>query len=67
MAKEHLNAAILKSNLSKLRYFQISQNLFWMETDTQKSTKLHVQPGNHCFLKIYQPRYIDHMGCIALG
>ena len=40
MAKKHLNAAILKSNLSKPRYFQISQNLFRMETDTQKSTKL---------------------------
>ena len=36
-----------------------------METDTQKSTKLHIQPGNHCFLKICQPIYIDHMGCIA--
>ena len=37
-----------------------------METDTQKLTKLHVQPGNHCSLKIYQAIYIDHTGCIAL-
>ena len=67
MAKMHLNAAILKSNLSKLWYFYISQNFFWMETDTQKSTKFHVQRGNHCSLKIYQPIYIDHMGCVAMG
>ena len=67
MAKKHLNTAILKSNLGKLWYFKISQNLFWMETDTQKLTKSPVQPGNHCSLKIRQRIYIDHMGCIALG
>ena len=55
LAKKHLNPAILKSNLWKLRYFQISQNCFWIEIDTQKSTKSHVQPCNHCFLKICQP------------
>ena len=32
-----------------------------METDTQKSRKLHIQPGNHCFLNIYQPICIDHI------
>ena len=66
MAKKHLNTAILKSNLSKLRYFQISRNLFWMETDTQKLTKLHVQPGNHHSLTIYQPIYINHIHVDAL-
>ena len=69
MAKKHLNATILKSNLSKLWRFQISQN-FWIETVTQKSTKFHVQPGNHCSLiKNLQPihvQYIDHIRCNAL-
>ena len=67
MTTKHLNATILKSSLSKLWYSQISQNFFWMKADTQKSTKLHVQPGNHCFLKIDQPIDIDQIGCIALG
>ena len=66
-AKKHLNTAILKSNSSKFWYLQISQNFFWMETDTQKSTKSHNQQGNNCSLKICQPIYIDHMGYIALG
>ena len=35
-----------------------------METDTQKSRKLHVQSGNHCFLKIYQPIYIEHIDAL---
>ena len=64
MTRKHLNPAILNLNLSKHWYFQISQNLFWMETDTQKSTKLHIQPGNHRFLKIYQPIYIDHIDAL---
>ena len=65
-AKKHLTAAILKSNLRKRWYFQISQKFFWMETDTQKWTKSNVQPRNHCSLKIYQSIYIDHKGYIAL-
>ena len=65
MAKKHLNATILKSNLSKCWYFWISQKFFWMETDTQKSTKLHVQPGKNCCLKNYQPIYIDHIRFIV--
>ena len=56
-----------KSNLSKLWYFYISQTFFWMETDTQKLTKSHVQPCKHCSLKIYQPIYIDHIICSTMG
>ena len=67
MAERHLNTDILKSNLRTLWYFYISQNFFWMKTDSQKSTKLHVQPGNHCFLKVDEPIYIHQIGCIALG
>ena len=38
-----------------------------METDTKMLTKLDIQPDNHCSLKIFQPIYIDQIGCIALG
>ena len=67
MAKKHLYATILKSSLSKLAYFQISQNFFWIKDDTQKATKSHIQQGNYCSLKTYRLIYIDHIGCIALG
>ena len=67
MSKKHLNTAILKSNLSKHPSFRISQKLLWMETDTQKLTKSHFQPSNHCSLKIYQPRFIDDIRCNPLG
>ena len=35
-----------------------------METDTEKSTELHVQLGDHWSLKICQPIYIDHIDAL---
>ena len=32
-----------------------------MESDTQKSTKLHFQPGSNCVLKIDQPIRINNV------
>ena len=45
MTRKHINPAILNLDLSKHWYFKISQNLFWMESDIQRLTKLHVKQG----------------------
>ena len=55
----------------KVRFKQPSvfldfSKLLWMEADTKKSTKLHLQPGNQCKLKVYKPIYIDYIGCIGI-
>ena len=65
--KKACHCCHFKVKFKQTSIFLDFSKLFWMETDTQKSTKLHVQPSNRCSLKIYQPVYIDHMGCIALG
>ena len=66
MAKKASQCHHFKVKFQQTLVFSDFSKVLLDENGNPKVTKIYVQPSNHGFLKIYQPIYIDHMGCIEL-